>query len=52
MATLADAIALAMRHQQSGQQPVAERIYGPILVVEPDQADETSCYGLWSNRGV
>lgn len=46
MATLEEALAMAMRHHQSGQLAQAEHIYRQILAVEPNQPQTLHLMGL------
>ncbi len=46
MATLSEALALAIQHHQAGRLPAAEQIYRQILLVEPYHADALHMLGV------
>jgi predicted O-linked N-acetylglucosamine transferase (SPINDLY family) len=46
MATLSEALAIAIQHHQSGRLQAAEQIYRQILAVEPDHVDATHLLGV------
>lgn len=52
MATIAEALDVAVRHHQAGRLTLAEQIYRQILEVEPDQPDALHLLGVvHSQRG-
>ncbi len=46
MATISEALAIAVQHQQGGRLPAAEQIYRQILAVEPNQPDALHLLGV------
>jgi predicted O-linked N-acetylglucosamine transferase (SPINDLY family) len=48
MATISEALAIALRHHQAGRLQAAEQIYRQILNVEPNQADALHLLGVAS----
>jgi predicted O-linked N-acetylglucosamine transferase (SPINDLY family) len=46
MATISEALAIAVQHQQAGRLDAAEQIYQRILQVEPDQPDALHFLGV------
>jgi len=46
MATLSEALAIAIQHHQSGRLQAAKQIYRQILAVEPDHVDATHLLGV------
>ncbi len=46
MATIPEALAIAVQHHQSGRLQAAEQIYRKILAVEPEHADSLHLLGL------
>ena len=46
MATISEALAIAIRHHQAGRLQAAERIYRQILQVEPNQAEAIHFLGV------
>jgi tetratricopeptide (TPR) repeat protein len=50
MATISEALAVAIRHHQAGRLQAAERIYRQILAVEPNHADAWHLLGVIANQ--
>ena len=50
MATLPEALALAIQHHQAGRLAEAEQIYRQILAVAPDQVDALHMLGLMAHQ--
>jgi predicted O-linked N-acetylglucosamine transferase (SPINDLY family) len=50
MATLSEALALAIQHHQAGRWQAAEQIYQRILAVEPDHADALHLSGVLAHQ--
>ena len=46
MATISEALAIAIQHHQAGRLQAAEQIYRQILAVEPNQADAIHLLGV------
>ena len=46
MATISEALAIAIQHHQAGRLQAAEQIYRQILAVEPNQADALHLLGV------
>ena len=46
MATISEALAIAIRHHQAGRLQAAGQIYQQILEAEPDQADAWHLLGV------
>ena len=46
MATISEALAIAIQHHQSGRLQAAEQIYRQILAVDPNQADAIHLLGV------
>ena len=46
MATISEALAIAVQHHQAGRLQAAEQIYRQILAVEPNQADALHLLGV------
>jgi len=51
MATIPEALAIALEHHQGGRLQAAERIYRQILAVEPTQADAWHLLGVIAHHG-
>jgi tetratricopeptide (TPR) repeat protein len=50
MATISEALAIAVRHHQAGRLQAAEQIYRQILAVEPDHADVIHLLGVIAHQ--
>ena len=50
MATISEALAIAIQHHQAGRLQAAEQIYRQILAVEPNQADAIHLLGLIAHQ--
>ena len=50
MATISEALAIAIRHHQAGRLQAAEQIYRQILAVEPNQADAIHLLGAIAHQ--
>ena len=50
MATISEALAIALRHHQDGRLQAAEQIYRQILQVKPDQADAIHLLGVLAHQ--
>jgi tetratricopeptide (TPR) repeat protein len=50
MATISEALAIAMQHHQAGRLQAAEQIYRQILAVEPNQAETIHLLGLIAHQ--
>jgi predicted O-linked N-acetylglucosamine transferase (SPINDLY family) len=50
MATISEALAIAIQHHQAGRLQVAEQIYRRILQVEPDQVDALHLLGVIAHQ--
>jgi tetratricopeptide (TPR) repeat protein len=50
MATISQALAIAIQHHQAGRLQAAEQIYRQILAVEPKQADAWHLLGVVANQ--
>jgi tetratricopeptide (TPR) repeat protein len=50
MATISEALAIAIQHHQAGRLQAAEQIYRQILAVEPNQADAIHFLGLIAHQ--
>jgi tetratricopeptide (TPR) repeat protein len=50
MATISEALAIAVRHHQAGRLQAAEQIYRQILAVEPNRADAWHLLGVIANQ--
>ena len=50
MATISEALAIALQHHQAGQLPQAEQIYRQILEVEPNHADAWHLLGVLAHK--
>jgi protein O-GlcNAc transferase len=50
MATVPEALAIALQHHRSGRLQAAEQIYRQILTVEPDHADALHLIGLIAHQ--
>jgi predicted O-linked N-acetylglucosamine transferase (SPINDLY family) len=50
MATISQALAIALQHHQAGRLQAAERIYRQILHAEPNQADALHLLGLMAHQ--
>ena len=50
MATISEALAIAIRHHQAGRLQAAEQIYRQILQVEPTQADAIHFLGMIASQ--
>ncbi len=50
MATISEALAIAIRHHQGGRIQAAEQIYRQILQVDPNQADAIHLLGLIAHQ--
>jgi protein O-GlcNAc transferase len=50
MATIPEALAIAVQHHQAGRLQSAEQIYRQVLAVEPNQADAWHLLGLISHQ--
>jgi len=50
MATISEALALAIEHHQGGRLPVAEQIYRQILQAEPNHADALHLLGVIAHQ--
>ena len=50
MATISEALAIAVRHHQAGRLQAAEQIYRQILAVEPTHADALHLLGVVANQ--
>ena len=46
MATISEALSMAVQHHQAGRLQAAEQIYRQVLQVQPDQADAWHLLGL------
>ena len=50
MATIPEALAIAIQHHQGGRLPTAVQIYRQILAVEPNHANAIHLLGLISRQ--
>ena len=50
MATISEALAIAIQHHQAGRLQAAEQIYRQILAVDPNQADAIHLLGLIAHQ--
>ena len=50
MATISEALAIAIQHHQGGRLQAAEQIYRQILPVSPDQADAIHLLGVRAHQ--
>ena len=50
MATIPEAMAIAIQHHQAGQLQAAEQIYRQILTVEPKHADAIHFLGVLAHQ--
>ncbi len=50
MATISEALAIAIQHHQGGRLKAAEQVYRQILAVEPNQADAIHLLGLIAHQ--
>ena len=50
MATIVEALTIAIQHQQAGRLDQAEDIYRQILVFDPNQIDALHLLGLLSHQ--
>ena len=50
MATISEALAIAIQHHQAGRLQAAEQIYRQILAVEPNHADAIHLLGVIAPR--
>src|SRR5436189_3456511 len=50
MATISEALAIAVHHYQAGRLQAAEQIYRQILAVDPDHVDALHLLGLTASR--
>ena len=50
MATIPEALAIAVQHHQAGRLPAAEQIYRRILAVEPNHADALHLLGVIAHQ--
>jgi hypothetical protein len=50
MATISEALAIALQHHQAGQLPQTEQIYRQILEVEPNHADAWHLLGVLAHK--
>jgi tetratricopeptide (TPR) repeat protein len=50
MATISEALAIAIQHHQAGRLEAAERIYRQILAAEPNQADAWHLLGVMAHQ--
>ena len=50
MATISEALAIAVQHHQAGQLQAAEQIYRQILAVDPNQADALHLLGVIASQ--
>ena len=50
MATISEALAIAIQHHQAGRLQAAEQIYRQILAVEPNQADALHLLGVIAHQ--
>jgi predicted O-linked N-acetylglucosamine transferase (SPINDLY family) len=51
MATVREALAMAVAHHQAGRLQVAEQIYRQVLALEPDHADALHLLGIIAHQG-
>jgi tetratricopeptide (TPR) repeat protein len=51
MATISEALAIALQHHQAGRLQAAEQIYRQILQAEPDQPDALHLLGVIAHQG-
>ena len=50
MATISDALAIALQHHQAGRLQAAEQIYRQVLVIDPTQADAVHLLGVLAHQ--
>ena len=50
MATISEALALAIQHHQAGRLQAAEQIYRQILALEPNHAEALHLLGLIAHQ--
>ncbi len=50
MATISEALAIAVQHHQAGRLQAAEQVYRQILAVEPNQPDAIHLLGVIASR--
>src|SRR5437899_3255584 len=50
MATIAEVLAIAIKHHQEGRLQAAEQIYRQILAVQPRQADALHLLGVMAHQ--
>ncbi|MGO9184915.1 tetratricopeptide repeat protein [Mycobacterium sp.] len=50
MATISEALAIAVQHHQAGRLQAAEQIYRQILAVEPNHADAWDLLGVIAHQ--
>ena len=50
MATISEALAIAVQHHQAGRLQAAEQIYRQILAVEPNHADAIHLLGVIAHQ--
>ena len=50
MATLSEALAIAIQHHQAGRLQIAEQIYRQILAVQPNHADVIQRLGVIASQ--
>ena len=50
MATISEALAIAVQHHQAGRLQAAEQIYRQILAVEPNHADALHLLGVIAHQ--
>jgi protein O-GlcNAc transferase len=50
MATIPEALAIAIHHHQNGRLQAAEQIYRQILQAEPDEADALHLLGVLAHQ--
>ena len=50
MATISEALAIAIQHHQAGRLQAAEQIYRQILAVEPNHADAIHLLGVIAHQ--
>ena len=50
MATISEALTIAVQHHQAGRLEAAEQIYRQIVAVEPNQADARHLLGVIASQ--